>query len=91
MQITYKRGAEKVQIQVKKCKDFDRKVKCFMTIMESDRIKKYMMTGFDLHAKRSLEITLGMDQKPVKAFAMDLQAAANLLNENHIIIPPRVN
>lgn len=85
--IDCKRDNGEIPVHVKKCDNFDRKVECFFKIMESSRIKKYMMTGYDCHAKRSLERTLQREEKPVEGFAMDIQAAANLLDENLYKLP----
>jgi DNA polymerase-1 len=74
---------ELVHVGVRKCENFVKKLRDLQVILSSPHIKKYLMNGnFDLHVIETTfrrELNQGIT---VRNYAMDIQAAANLVDEN---------
>jgi uracil-DNA glycosylase family 4 len=77
-----KKVTETVEIGVRKCKGFDRKIKELGELLKSKKIKKFMMNGnFDIHVFDTLFIRETGSAPIVNNYVMDVQAAAHLFNE----------
>lgn len=79
-----KRGL--VDVGIKREKDFEKKISFLKSILNNEGIKKYMMSPYDMFAFYSLfkqnAFFCGIGLGEINNFAMDVQAAANILNEN---------
>lgn len=75
-----KRGL--VDVGIQRELDFESKMSFLKTILNSREIKKYMMTPYDTFAFNSLFKREKRELGKINNFAMDIQAAANILNEN---------
>ena len=77
-------GRKKVQVEVgiKECSNFKRKLRDLKKFLESPKYIKTMQNGnFDLHVFTNLFRRHGM-AIDVKKYTMDIQAGAQLINEN---------
>ena len=82
---TAKVGRKKVEqkIGVRKSTNFDKKLSDLVRLIESPDIIKYMFNGnFDLLFINALCIREGLPPIKPRAYGMDVQAAAHLLDEN---------
>lgn len=70
-----------VDVGVKRLPDFERKMVELRELLERQDIMKYVMTGFDLHFVRSGFLRAGMTPPNYRGIGMDVQLAANLLDE----------
>ena len=71
-----------VDVGIRKEPNFNAKMAFLKTILNSESIKKYMMTPYDTFAFYSLFKREKKELGKINNFAMDVQAAANILNEN---------
>ncbi|RLF61809.1 MAG: hypothetical protein DRN37_00160 [Thermoplasmata archaeon] len=70
-------------VAIKKAPLFNVKMKWLKLFLESKDIKKYMMNGnFDIHAVQRLFRDYGGGEIRIENYCMDVQAAANLIEEN---------
>lgn len=78
-----KRGFTPTEIGVKRAANFDEKVRQTRALICSKKIKKYMFNGnYDLHALDWLFDFAGYPKVKCNNYAMDVQEAAHLLDEN---------
>jgi len=78
------KNSEPVDVWVRRSEGFDTKMVVLRRFLEDPNIKLYMMNGnFDVHVFRRLfnEHWSGYDLQ-IQGYAMDVQAAANILEEN---------
>lgn len=78
-------GRKKItkKIYVKESSNFKTKIKELWALLESETIRKVMMNGnFDIHCFRTLFRRVCKKVPKVKGYVMDVQAAAQLLDEN---------
>ncbi|GAG24554.1 unnamed protein product, partial [marine sediment metagenome] len=71
-----------VDVGIQKEPDFNSKIAFLKTILNSENIKKYMMTPYDMFAFYSLFKREKRELGKINNFTMDVQAAANIINEN---------
>ncbi len=76
-----KKKKELVDVGVKRSNNFRRKMLELKAVLESNRLKKYIMTNYELHAFREGFIRAGMTPPRIGPVVMELQSAANVLNE----------
>lgn len=70
-------------VYVKRCPNFERKKDQLRQLLENPEIKKYMMNGnYDLHATDSFFRRIGETPPKTGGYVMDIQAGANVLDEN---------
>jgi len=78
-----KKKKELVDVHVRKAPLFDEKLRELRIVLESKDIKLYMHNGnFDLHTLNTFFRNAGKAPPTVRSYAMDTQAAAQLLEEN---------
>lgn len=74
---------EPLIVTIRKAANFETKIDHLWKLLESEKIKKVMQHGgFDYHALRVLANHVGRDFPKISAYVMDVQAGANLLEEN---------
>ncbi len=75
---------EPTKVFVKKAKNFDQKMQSLAKFWSSEKIKKYMMNGnHDIHTIEAAFKRAKYGLMPeLKSYCMDIQAAANLIDEN---------
>lgn len=77
---------ELMRIHVKPAPGFLQKLKELRILLESKDIKKYMHNGnFDIHTTTALYRNAGQSVPTLRSYAMDTQAAAQLIEENIFI------
>lgn len=78
-----KKKKEVVKVGIKRLPNFKQKVEELERLLAHPKIKKYMVNGnFDLHGIDAFFKREGRARPKVVSYAMDLQAAAHLLEEN---------
>jgi len=78
-----KRKIVEKPVGVRRCDNFDQKVDELWELLERKSIKKYMMNGnFDVHAIEWLAKKIDRPMPVIRGYTMDVQAAANLIDEN---------
>ena len=74
---------EDTAVYIRRTKGFEKKLQSLADLLASDKIKKYMSHGnFDLHAVEALFRREHMGPPVVRQYRMDIQAVANLVDEN---------
>jgi len=76
-----KKKKELVDVGVKRSNNFHRKMLELKAILESERLKKYLMTNYEFHAFREGFRRAGMEPPKIRPVVMELQSAANVLDE----------
>lgn len=71
-----------VDVGVKREEGFDKKILFLKSILTSEKVKKYMMSPYDMYAFHALFKRENIKLGEIKNFAMDIQAAANIYDEN---------
>lgn len=74
--ITWERDGEPVQVYIRKAANYETKIRELRELLTRPDIKKYMMTGYDLHQFE----WLGIPATEIKSYVMDIQTAAHCLD-----------